>query len=121
MNTLASLLTALVACEHIGFMVLESLLWRKPVGRKVFGLTPERAEMTAALAANQGLYNGFLAAGLIWALWEQTPDFAHALAVFFLSCMIVAAVFGALTVKRTILLIQGLPATLALAALLLGR
>lgn len=110
-------LIGLVALMHIGFLILEMFLWRGPVGRKVFGLKPEFAQESAKLAANQGLYNGFLAAGLIWGLMQGPAGFDTK--VFFLGCVIVAAVFGALTVKPTILIVQGLPAVVALAALML--
>ena len=116
MAMLANCLVALVAMEHVLFLVIEMFLWRKPLGMKTFGTTPEFAEASAALAANQGLYNGFLAAGLAWSL-APTPH-AFALGIFFLGCVIVAGLFGAATVKPKIALIQALPAALALAATL---
>jgi putative membrane protein len=103
-----------VALEHLMFLVLEMFLWTKPVGRRIFGLTRELAESSKALAANQGLYNGFLAAGLIWSLYEGI----HA-QIFFLICVIIAGVFGAITARRTILWIQALPAAIALLLVLL--
>lgn len=109
-------LTALVALIHVYIVVLEMALWDKPAGRKAFGLTPEFATQTKTLAANQGLYNGFLAAGLIYGLWRNNTEFT----TFFLICVIVAGVFGALTASRKILFIQALPAALALAALFAG-
>lgn len=109
-------LTALVALIHVYIVVLEMALWDKPAGRKAFGLTPEFAAQTRTLAANQGLYNGFLAAGLIYGLWRDNAEFI----AFFLICVIVAGVFGALTASRKILFIQALPAALALAALFAG-
>lgn len=109
------ILTAFVALEHIGFMVLEMFLWTKPMGMKVFNQTPESAAASATLAANQGLYNGFLAAGLIWGVWASRPD----VAIFFLGCVVVAGVFGAATVKPRIFVVQAVPAILALAAILL--
>ena len=113
-----SLAIAFVAILHVLFMVLEMFFWTRPLGRRIFGLTRELAGETAALAANQGLYNGFLAAGLIWGLLsaEQTM----AISTFFLSCVIVAGVFGAITAKRTILYIQALPGAIALAMVLLS-
>lgn len=112
---LANILIVLVALLHIYFLVLEMVLWDKPQGMKAFKLTPEKAEMTKAMAANQGLYNGFLAAGLIWGL-NLGAEGLH-IKVFFLACVVVAGVFGAMTVSRKIFYIQALPALLALAAL----
>lgn len=117
---LATLLMGLVALEHLLFFLLEAVLWRRPLGRKVFGLSEEHAALMAPLAANQGLYNGFLAAGLIWALVAADPGMTRALGIFFLSCVGVAGAFGAITVKRTILWVQALPAAIALWALLAG-
>lgn len=111
MNSIAVGLVGLVAVLHLYFMVLEMVLWTKPYGRRVFGLTVEKAEMTKTLAMNQGLYNGFLAAGLIWGL--VSGDLA--VKTFFLICVVVAGVFGAMTVSRRILWVQALPAVLALA------
>ena len=115
---LTTLSVALVALLHVLFMVLEMFFWTRPLGHRIFGLSHELAGKTAALAANQGLYNGFLAAGLIWGLVsaEQTT----AISTFFLSCVIVAGVFGAITAKRTILYIQALPGAIALAMVLLS-
>jgi putative membrane protein len=115
---LAKILIALVAVEHVLFFLLESVFWSKPLGRKVFGFTQEYATLTASLAANQGLYNGFLAAGLVWALLAPEPGMSRALAIFFLSCVVVAGIFGAITVNRTILFLQAVPAALALLAVL---
>ncbi len=112
---LANILIVLVALLHLYFLVLEMVLWDKPQGMKAFKLTPEKAEMTKAMAANQGLYNGFLAAGLLWGL-NLGVEGLH-IKVFFLVCVVVAGVFGALTVSRKIFYIQALPALLALAAL----
>jgi putative membrane protein len=107
----------LVAALHAWFMVLEMVLWTKPAGRKAFGLAPEFAEATRSLAANQGLYNGFLVAGLVWGAIAAVEGVPHAFPVtcFFLVCVIVAGVFGAVTVSRKILFIQAAPAILALA------
>jgi len=116
---LASFLVALVAALHIGFLVLEMFLWTTPFGLRTFNLTPEFAAASAALAANQGLYNGFLAAGLIWGLLARESAFA--IKVFFLVCVIVAGVFGAATAKGTILFVQALPAAIALLVLFFSR
>jgi len=112
MKKTANILIAFVALEHLGFLVLEMFLWTRPIGMQVFGLTQELAEQTSALAANQGLYNGFLSAGLIWSLVKKADVFS--LQVFFLSCVVVAGVFGALTAKPSILIVQGAPAMIAL-------
>lgn len=118
MKRTASILAALVAMEHIYILVLEMFLWTKPAGLRGFGLTPEFAQETAVLAANQGLYNGFLAAGLIWGLMLKDEGFG--VRIFFLSCVVVAGVFGGLTAKLSILFIQAVPASLALATTLLA-
>ena len=110
---LGQLCIALVAILHIGFLVLEMFLWDKPLGMKVFGNTPQKAQLTKVLAQNQGLYNGFLAAGLIWSICA-TEAFAISLANFFLGCVIVAGVYGAITVSKKILYVQALPALIAL-------
>jgi len=115
-RVIANVLIGLVALSHLGFLVLEMFFWDHPVGRRVFSLTPEISARTAALAANQGLYNGFLAAGLVWALWADRHD----LRVFFLGCVIVAGVFGGLTAKTSILFVQALPAAIALGVSLLA-
>lgn len=114
MHTAAAALTALVALAHLGFLILEMFLWRTPRGRAVFGTTPAFAEESAPLAANQGLYNGFLAAGLIWSLLAADPV-GPGIRVFFLCCVIAAGLYGALTVSRRILLVQALPGAAALA------
>ena len=109
MSIVAICLTAFVAALHVFFIVLEMFLWDTPHGRRAFGLTPEMAQATARLAANQGLYNGFLAAGLAWGLWLQD----RGICLFFLGCVVIAGLFGAATVKRSILYVQALPAILA--------
>ncbi|OEV08892.1 DUF1304 domain-containing protein [Streptomyces nanshensis] len=114
MHAAATALTALVALAHLGFLILEMFLWRTPRGRAVFGTTPEFAAESAPLAANQGLYNGFLAAGLVWSLVAADPTGPQA-RIFFLCCVIVAGLYGAATVSRRILLVQALPAAAALA------
>jgi len=119
MRTVADVLVGLVAVLHLYFLVLEMFLWKKPFGRRTFGLTPELAEATAPLAANQGLYNGFLAAGLIWGLSLGADGFS--VKVFFLVCVIVAGIFGAATANRKILWVQAVPGAFALAAVLLAQ
>ena len=110
MKTIANFLTGLVAAIHFGIMILEMFFWNHPVGQKLFNMTPEVSASSAVLAANQGLYNGFLAVGLIWGLWSGRRD----VQLFFLGCIIVAGIFGGLTAKTSILLTQALPAFLAL-------
>src|SRR5437773_10219166 len=105
-KALANVLTGLVALSHIGFLVLEMFFWDHPVGRRIFGMTPEVSASSAALAANQGLYNGFLAAGLLWGLWADRRE----LKIFFLGCVGVGGGFGGLTATASILPTQGLPA-----------
>ncbi len=118
MSVLSQILIALVAVLHLAFLWLEMFQWDKPLGMKVFRTEPEFAVKSKTLAANQGLYNGFLAAGLIWSLIPVgAPEAGQAIAVFFLSCVIVAGAFGAATVSRTILLVQALPAVVALVTL----
>jgi putative membrane protein len=119
MKKLACVLIAVVALEHLMFLVLEMFLWTTPTGMRVFALTPEFAEQSATLAANQGLYNGFLAAGLVWTLLQKGDTFAAK--VFFLSCVIVAGVFGGVTVKPSILFVQAAPAVIALLVVWLSR
>jgi putative membrane protein len=114
MDMLSDTLVAIVAALHLYFLTLEMFLWTKPAGLKIFCNTPEQAGMTKKLAANQGLYNGFLAAGLVWSLAVTSRLFAFDIKVFFLSCIVLAALFGAVTVSRRILYVQGLPAILAL-------
>lgn len=114
MKILANLLVALVAVEHLGIMILEMFFWDHPVGRKIFGMTPELSSASAVLAMNQGLYNGFLAAGLIWGLVGGRRD----IQIFFLVCVVAAGILGGLTAKTSILFTQGLPALIALLAVL---
>ena len=110
MKAVAVVLTGLVALSHLGFLVLEMFFWDHPVGRRIFAMTPEVSASSAVLAKNQGLYNGFLAAGLVWGLAAGRRD----VLVFFLGCVVVAGVFGGLTAKTTILVTQALPALVAL-------
>jgi len=112
MKLIADVLVALVALLHLYFLVLEMFLWTKPYGRRVFQLTPEKAAMTRSLALNQGLYNGFLAAGLGWGLLAGADG--HTIKVFFLSCVIIAGIFGAATASRKILWVQAVPGAIAL-------
>jgi len=116
MQLAANIAVVVVALLHVGFLVLEMFLWTKPAGRRIFGLSKELAAASAGLAMNQGLYNGFLAAGLLWSLVA-----GRNVALFFLACVIIAGVFGALTAKRSILYVQALPAAIALALLVLAR
>jgi len=118
MTTVANIAVALVALLHLWFLVLEMFLWTKPLGLKTFRLTPEFAAASKSLAANQGLYNGFLAAGLVWGLLLGVTG--NPIKIFFLSCVIVAGVYAALTVNRKILWVQALPATVALALVLMA-
>lgn len=120
MILIANVVVALVAALHVFFLVLEMFLWDKPLGLKVFRNTPDKAAITRVLAANQGLYNGFLAAGLVWGLLHGNPAFAFQIKVFFLLCVIVAGAYGAATVSTRILIVQALPAAIALTALFLA-
>ena len=120
MHALGQVLIALVALIHVYIVVLEMFLWRTPRGRATFGTTKEFANQTAALAGNQGLYNGFLVAGLVWALLADDP-LSWQVATFFLSCVAVAGLYGGLTVNRRILLVQTVPAVVALAVVLAAR
>ncbi|MDX3854494.1 DUF1304 domain-containing protein [Streptomyces sp. AK02-01A] len=117
MQTAAHVLTALVAAFHIYVMVLEMFLWERKPGRELSGFDADMARATATLAANQGLYNGFLAAGLIWGLIAADPA-GHHVQIFFLSCVVVAGVYGGATANRRILFVQALPGAIALAAVL---
>ncbi len=119
MAILAMILTALVAIEHVYILVLEMFLWTTPRGRKTFRNSEEMAEKTKVLAANQGLYNGFLAAGLFYSLVAPQPVAVH-FQIFFLACVIVAGIYGGLTFSKRIMKVQALPAALALAAVLLA-
>lgn len=111
MNTAAKLAIGVVALLHVYFMILEMFLWTRPAGLRAFGLKPEQAETSKILAANQGLYNGFVAAGLIWSLmWDEGPH----VALFFLTFVIIAGIYGGVTASRKILIVQALPALIAL-------
>ena len=110
MKLLANTLTFLVAISHIGILILEMFFWSHPIGQRIFSMTPEVAESSSVLAMNQGLYNGFLAAGLFWGLLMNRVD----IKVFFLCCVVIAGIFGGVTAKTSILFTQGLPALMAL-------
>jgi putative membrane protein len=117
MVTVASILVAIVAVLHVGFLALEMFYWDRPLGRRIFHTTPEFSKASAVLAANQGLYNGFLAAGLVWGLVSGQVN----VIVFFLVCVLIAGLYGGFTAGRRILYIQALPALLALLAIYLSR
>jgi len=117
MSIIARVLVVLVALLHVGFMVLEMFLWTGPIGQRVFAMTPEFAEQSAVLAANQGLYNGIIAASLIWSAIRNNREFM----IFFLLAVIVAGIYGGLTAKFTIIYTQAAPALVALIAVLLAR
>lgn len=117
MSQIAIVLVVLVAVLHVYFLVLEMFLWTKPLGMKTFRNTPEKAEITKVLAANQGLYNGFLAAGLLWAATAGKQD----VALYFLGCVVVAALYGAYSVSKRIFYVQGVPALAAIAAVVLSH
>jgi putative membrane protein len=119
MTLVSNIAVGLVALLHAGFLVLEMFFWSRPLGRRVFGLPPEVVASSAPLAANQGLYNGFLAAGLVWGLWVGAEGYT--IKVFFLACVAIAGIFGAATAKRSILWIQAVPAAVALVLVWLAR
>jgi putative membrane protein len=116
MSIVATILVAFVAVEHIGFLVLEMFLWTTPFGQRSFNLTPEFAQQSAVLAMNQGLYNGFLAAGLLWTFLIGDAPWRRNVRTFFLVCVLAAGVFGGYTAKPSIYVIQALPGLLALLA-----
>lgn len=118
MQSAATMATLLVSVLHLYILVLEMFLWTTPRGRRAFGLTPEFAEASKVLAANQGLYNGFLAAGLLWGAWLGAPG--NPVKLFFLACVVVAGIYGAFTASRKILLVQALPGGIALVLVLLA-
>jgi len=113
----SQILVGFVALQHIVFMILEMFFWTRPLGLKIFKQTPEIAEASAALAKNQGLYNGFLAAGLIWGLMLAPETYSVAIQVFFLICVAVAGIYGAFTAAWSIFFVQAVPALLALGIL----
>ena len=116
MTFLSSIAVTLIALLHIYILVLEMFLWTTPRGLKSFGLTPEFATETKALAANQGLYNGFLAAGLVWGVLHPVPEFGKQIELFFLALVAIAGVFGGLTAKPKMFFIQSVPAAIAILA-----
>lgn len=118
MTVASNIVVAIVALLHLWFLVLEMFLWTKPAGRRAFGLSAEFAQQSRALAANQGLYNGFLVAGLVWGL--SLGDSGYSIKGFFLACVLIAGLFGGFSVSRKILWIQALPAAVALALLLMA-
>ncbi|WP_076591409.1 DUF1304 domain-containing protein [Herminiimonas arsenitoxidans] len=118
MHTIATVATGLVAALHVYILYLEMFLWDTPKGRKAFGLTKEFSAASKVLAANQGLYNGFLAAGLIWGICLGPAG--DSVKVFFLACVVVAGIFGAITSSKKILFVQALPGAIALALVLLA-
>jgi putative membrane protein len=119
MSTIATIVIAIIALMHVWFLILEMFLWDKPTGRRAFGLTAEFAAQSKVLAANQGLYNGFLAAGLIWGLLLGNAEGTH-VKIFFLACVLIAGVYGGFTATRKVLWIQALPAAIGLALVLLS-
>jgi putative membrane protein len=119
-QVVADVLVGVVAAEHVYILFLEMVLWTTPRGRGTFGTTPEQAKQSAVLAKNQGLYNGFLAAGLVWGLITANSEAAFEFKLVFLGCVVVAAIFGGLTVSRRILVVQGSPALIALVVVLIA-
>jgi len=119
MNTIINAITLIVALLHIYFLILEMFLWTKPLGLKTFGQNLDKAKSSAILAANQGLYNGFLAAGLIWSLCHPNEAFSGQLKLFFLSCVLIAGIYGGVSVNKKIIFVQGLPAFLGLLLILI--
>lgn len=118
MNAAANILITLIALLHVYILILEMFLWDKPRGLKAFGMKPEQAAATKVMAANQGLYNGFLAAGLFWGLWLGNAG--EPIKFFFLGCILVAGIYGAVTANRKILFIQAVPAAIAILLLCLS-
>lgn len=116
MKILANVLMGFVALIHLGIMVLEMFFWNHPVGQKIFGMSPEVAASSAVLAANQGLYNGFLAFGLVWGLVSNRRD----VKIFFLACIVIAGIFGGLTAKTSIIFTQALPAFVTIVCVFLA-
>lgn len=117
MNILSTITVSIVILLHVFFLILEMFLWTKPYGRKTFGLSESFAQETKSLAANQGLYNGFLAAGLLWGLVSTG---GYDALIFFLSCIIIAGIYGAITAKKSILWIQAMPAAIAMTFVILN-
>lgn len=118
MSLLSSILVSFVAIVHLYILVLEMFLWSTPRGRRAFGLKPDFAQKTKSLAANQGLYNGFLSAGLLWGLLHPDGNVGMQIQIFFLACVTIAGIFGAVIVKPRILLVQSVPAIAAVGAVI---
>jgi len=121
MEIIITILVLFVALEHLGFLYLEMFLWTKPTGRKIFGNSEEKAISTKVLAANQGLYNGFISAGLIWGFLHPNTETGSQIILFFLLCVIVAGIYGSITAKKSILYIQALPAFIALVFIIVNK
>lgn len=119
MEAVSVVLLLVLALEHAWFLILESFLWTKPMGMKLFRLSPEQAQMTARLAVNQGLYNGFLAAGLVWGAWGVDAELAWPVRMFFVGCVAIAGIVGGKTVSPRIFYVQGVPAIVTLTWLLM--
>lgn len=117
MGLIANIVVVIVALAHLGFLVLEMFLWDHPVGRRTFKMTPEQSQYSKTLAANQGLYNGFLAAGLMWGVIAGNFE----VKVFFLACVLIAGIYGGFTAKRSILYMQALPGLIGLILVLISR
>lgn len=116
---MSTIFVSIVALLQTYFLILEMFLWQKPKTLKAFGFTSEFAAQTASLAKNQGLYNGFLAAGLVWGMFQPDPNFSFQIKIFFLTCVLVAGIYGAVTANKKILFVQALPALVAIGCLLI--
>ena len=119
MQTLVLILVLLIALEHLGFLILEMFLWTKVLGRKMFSRTKDEAQKTKVLAANLGLYNGFLAAGLVWGMFHTNIEFSKEIIIAFLIMISIAGIYGGLSAKKSIFFIQGLPALITLGLIML--
>ncbi|BCE03077.1 DUF1304 domain-containing protein [Marinicellulosiphila megalodicopiae] len=119
MSIITLCLVGLVAVEHIYILIIEMFYWNKPYGRRMFGLKEGFANESKVLAANQGLYNGFLAVGLFWGMFHPNEAFGTQIQTFFLGCVLVAAIYGGLSAKKSIIITQGLPALLAMLSVIL--
>jgi len=118
MDTLELVVITFAALSHLGFLILEMFFWTRPLGLKIFRQSATQSKSSAVLAANQGLYNGFLVAGLAWSLLQPDPGFSHQLRIFFLSCVLLAGIYGAISFSRRLLLVQALPALIGLVLVL---
>jgi len=119
MNEAVDVLVVLILIEHLIFLILEMFLWTRPIGMKIFLMTKKEAEATKVLASNQGLYNGFLSMGLIWALLYPDPELSKELMLFFLGCISIAGIYGGISVKKIIFYIQALPALICIILILI--